>query len=75
MKRRPSGNGHVPVTNASGESPRAATSSALAERDTDRHQAMVIEIGALAAGIVATISAIWGFHTVRKCREYGEGPW
>ena len=46
-----------------------------AERDADRHQAMVIEIGALAAGIVPTISAIWGFRTVRKCREYEEGPW
>jgi hypothetical protein len=46
-----------------------------AERDASRHQAMVIGIGALAVGIVPTISAIWGFHTVRKCREYEEGPW
>jgi len=44
------------------------------ERQASLREARVLEIGALVAGIVPTASAIWGFHTVRKCRAYEEDP-
>jgi len=46
-----------------------------AEREASQHKALVIEISALAIGAIPTASAIWGFHTTRKCRDYEEGAW
>lgn len=46
-----------------------------AERQAGENEARVIVIGALVLGAIPTASAIWGYRTTRKCREYEEGPW
>lgn len=43
----------------------------LGGKNTDDMEAMVKLTAALAVGGVEATSAVWGFYTVRKCRQYG----
>jgi len=52
-----------------------AANKTAAERQASENKARVIESGALVLGAIPTASAIWGYRTTRKCREYEEGPW
>ena len=43
----------------------------LGGKNTSDAEAMVKLTSALAVGGVEATSAVWGFYTVRKCRQYG----
>jgi hypothetical protein len=51
-----------------------ANQTAQQQQDSQTRFVTMFWSGLAIAGL-GTVSALWGFHTTRKCREYVESPW